>query len=121
MGSHPGPVREQPHRVLSEKPRSRLTLPRPAGRPVRGHPLRFRFAVLNMRNLWTRLPRSAQSGALIGLFVPLLLTPFLMYAGWAFKNLVEQSVRPATGNNVATLMSIVALVPYLLAVFGIPA
>jgi len=74
-----------------------------------------------MGNLWTRLPRSAQSGALIGLFVPLLLAPFLMYAGWAFKNLTEQSVQPATGNNIATLISIVALVPYLLVVFGIPA
>jgi hypothetical protein len=35
--------REQPHRVLGEKLWSRLTPPRPAGRPVRGHPLRFRF------------------------------------------------------------------------------
>jgi len=29
----PGPVREQPTRVLSEKPCSRLTPPRPSGRP----------------------------------------------------------------------------------------
>jgi len=35
-----GPVREQPHRVLSEKPWSRLTLPRPAGRPRSRPPAR---------------------------------------------------------------------------------
>src|SRR2546421_8048517 len=33
MRSRPGPVRDQPTRVLSEKRWSRLTLPRPSGRP----------------------------------------------------------------------------------------
>ena len=35
-----GPVREQPHRVLGEKRSSRLTPPRPAGRPRSRPPAR---------------------------------------------------------------------------------
>ena len=64
--------------------------------------------------------RSAQRGALIGLVVPLLLSPFLMMAGWAFKNFVEQSVRPMAGDTVARLVGLAALLPYVVVVYGIP-
>src|SRR5947209_88252 len=39
LHSRPGPVAEQPHLVLGEKQRSRLTPARQAGRPARRHPL----------------------------------------------------------------------------------
>ena len=55
-----GPVREQPHRVLAEMHASRLTAPRPAGRPVRGHPREATFATCCFRRQTSSLMTRAE-------------------------------------------------------------
>src|ERR687888_1811884 len=54
----PGPVRDQPTRVLGEKPLSRLTPPRPSGRPFAATrlPVAQRAPVKSLRKAIRGLP-----------------------------------------------------------------
>ena len=66
-----GPVREQPTRVLGEKPRSRLSPPRPSGRPFAATRERRRRKVLDRPgHLRIRVVDNYQSDRHMSVYLP---------------------------------------------------
>ena len=63
----------------------------------------------------------ARIGALVGLVLPLLLAPFLAYAGFAIAKISANWASSASRYPVGPVVGVIAFTLWLLVVFGVPA
>lgn len=68
-----------------------------------------------------RVSRPVRIGALLGLGLPLIVAPFLAYAGFAVANVSAKWADSVLGNSVGLVVGVGAFMIWSLLVLGVPA